>query len=227
MRLTISQAISLILALPAHRSGNEGHRKIGDIALDLLIEYKEVEDKTDQAFNRAMIASVLSTVRAFSVERDRISQEWKAIEAIKRRRERYLDVIKNLSPLEKDNYWSKALVIVITAGLTFQMPLSNVDWQAGVWHLIIILVAMEIVSKILEVMLSSVFEKSLPIEKEAKWHEKSLTKYRSLVSKFIEEAIENHTRHYPNEKRLYDYDITVIEQVEKLKEYLLSSHFYY
>ena len=70
MKLELSEAISLILALPSHRSTNEGHRKMGENALAFLMDYKDLgESNTDKRFNRAMVASVMSAVRAFSVER--------------------------------------------------------------------------------------------------------------------------------------------------------------
>ena len=72
MKLELSEAISLILALPSHRSNNEGHSKMGEKALDFLMDYKDLgSDDNEKKFNRAMISSVLSTVRAFSIERDR------------------------------------------------------------------------------------------------------------------------------------------------------------
>lgn len=229
MKLEISEAISLILALPAHRSGNEGHRKMGEKAFELLFEYKTLAEKgtEEEAFNRAMISSVLSTIRAFSVERDRISGVWKSIDAIKKRRERYLEVIKNLSPLEKGNYWSKTLSIIIAAGFTLKFPLSEIEWEAGVWNLVIIIIGMEFLSKILEVGLAVFFEKKLPIEKEKKWEQESMAQYKTLVSKFIDEAIDNYKRYYPDERELYGYDITKEEQIEKLKKYLIDLHLYF
>ena len=66
MRLELSEAISLILALPSHRSNNEGHRKMGEKALEFLMDYKDFgESDTDKQFNRTMISYVMSTVRAF------------------------------------------------------------------------------------------------------------------------------------------------------------------
>jgi len=52
MRLELSEAISLILALPAHRSNNDGHRKMGERAFDFLFEYRDLApDKTEKSFN--------------------------------------------------------------------------------------------------------------------------------------------------------------------------------
>ena len=79
MKLNISEAISLILALPAHRSSSEPHRKTGERAFDILFEYQVLgKDDKENAFNRAMVCSVLSATRVFSVERDRIKEVWKS-----------------------------------------------------------------------------------------------------------------------------------------------------
>jgi len=79
-----------------------------------------------------MISSVLSTVRAFSVERDRISGVWASINEIKKGRERYLHIIRNLSPMEKGNYWSKTLAVVIAAGFTVELPLGETNLESGI-----------------------------------------------------------------------------------------------
>lgn len=228
MRLELSEAISLILALPAHRSHNEGHRKMGDKTLELLFEYKELaENDTEKSFNLAMMSSVLSTVRAFSVERDRIGVEWAAIAAIKEQRKRYIEVIRNLSPLEKGNYWSRTISLIIAAGFTIKLPPAEIDFASGIWTLVAILIGLEIVSKVAEVGFSALFEKRLPIEKEAKWNNESMKRYRTLIHKFIEEAIGHYKRYYPSETKLYGYDITQEEEKEKCKEYLLNLHTYF
>lgn len=227
MRLELSEAISLILALPAHRSNNEGHRKMGDRALDLLIEYKETEDQTEKAFNYAMICSILSTIRAFSVERDRISGVWASINEIKKRREKYVQIVRNFSPMEKGNYWSKILAIIIAAGFTVKLPLVGTDVESGVWFLIVAILSLEIFSKIFEVILSTIFEKAVPIEKEKKWKTESMQQYRNLVNKFIDEAISNYRKYYPSETELYGHDIKNEDEIKKLKEDMLRIHFYF
>jgi hypothetical protein len=108
MKLDIHTALHLILALPAHRSHDEGHRQLGKISFDELLQYRDLgQSDSEKAFNRAMIALVLSGVLAFSVERDKIATMWQSIEGIKTRRERLIAVFRGLSPLSEGNYWSK------------------------------------------------------------------------------------------------------------------------
>ena len=229
MKLNISEAISLILAIPAHRSHIESHRKIGEKAIELLLDYKNITtDETEKAFNISMIGSVLSAVRAFSIERDRISSEWKSIEAIRNLRERLLEIFRNLSPLSKGNYWSKALLLLIAFGIaskdTFN-NLSNLPFIAVVSLLILIVLA-EITSKVGEFLFAYWFEKKLPIEKVAKWESESLVKYKSIIKKFIDEAVDIQKRYYPDNKIIDGYDISVDEKTIEFREKLIEKHFY-
>ncbi len=229
MKLNISEAISLILAIPAHRSHIESHRKIGEKAIELLLDYKNMTtDETEKAFNISMIGSVLSAVRAFSVERDRISSEWKSIEAVKSLRERLLEVFLNLSPLSKGNYWSKSLLLLIAFGIASKNIFNgfyNLPFKAVVLLLILIVLA-EIISKIGEFLFASWFEKKFPIEKVAKWESESIIKYKSILRKFIDEAIDIQKRYYPENKIIDGYDINVEEKKSAFKEKLIEKHFY-
>lgn len=50
MRFELSEAISFLLSLPAHQSNNEGHRKMGEKAFDILFEYKDLDkDETEKS----------------------------------------------------------------------------------------------------------------------------------------------------------------------------------
>lgn len=227
MKLELDEAISLVLALPSHRSSNEGQRKFGEKAIDYLYGYKDLGDDTDKAYNRAMICSVLSAVRAFSVERDRINNEWKAISAVKERNLRYLDVIKNLSPFEKDNYWSKIIALIVAAGFTVKFPLSSSNPALGVGVFIGILILLEAISKYCEIEYAKSLEKEEPSDRQKKWESESLVRYRELLQRFMDEAIEIHKRFYPNEKELYGYDLGKEEDIEGLKEYMLKLNMYY
>jgi len=228
MRLELSEAISLILALPSHRSNNEGHRKMGEKALEFLMEYRDLGDSdNDKQFNRKMISSVMSTVRAFSVERDKISGIWSSIHEMKKRRERWIDVIRNVSPFEKGNYWAKTIAIVLSVGFTVEFPFSETNIQSGMWTFVGILVVLEILSKISEILLSTAFEKWLPIEQQKKWEKESLSIYRDIVGKFILESIGHYRECYPNEKKIYGYDIADTNEINKLKESLIDKHFYF
>ena len=119
MKLEIPEALHLLLALPAHRSHDEGYRQIGKTALEQLLDYPSSSaDEKEKAYNKAMVALTLSAVRAFSVERDRIGGIWKSIDAVQARRERLLKLFESLSPLSSGNYWSKAIVLITSMGIS-------------------------------------------------------------------------------------------------------------
>ena len=229
MKLDISTSTALILALPAHRSANEHHRKLGERAFSLLDDYKThgVAD-TEKAFNSAMTAAILSTVRAFSVERDRIGGQWKAIEAIRRRREEMLSVFRSMSPFSKGNYWAKAVSIIAAAGFSFGKLINGVDkesWSAALW-LLGVLLGMEILSKIGEFAFANWFEKALPIEKEKKWRRESMKSYKNILEKFIANAIAIHLNHYPDEKAIDGFDVANTEGISRLTENVIARNLF-
>jgi len=237
LRLEIAEAVDLILALPAHRSRHEAHRKLGNCAFDLLLEYKEQgDDDKEKTYNRKMICAILATVRTFSIERDIISQEWQAIEAIKQRRERLLAVIRNISPFEKGNYWSKILSIIAASGVALSKTategkgiisaLENTIASSIGW-LILILFALEVGSKLLEFMLASLFEKKLPIDRNKAWENQTVESYKKIVSHFIDYAILLYRKYYPDKTKLYGFQIDNDNNVQNLKKYLIDGHFYY
>ena len=230
MKLEIPDAISLILALPSHRSGNEGHRKMGEKALEFLFEYKELgNDEVEKSFNRAMISSVLSAVRAFSVERDRIAGEWTAIESIKNRRESLLDIFRYLSPLSRKNYWSKILLIIFSLGYSLKEIATG--WQRvsilAVSCILIGIIILEVLSKTLEFVFAKYFEKRTPVEKETKWRKESIKRYKYIIEKFIEESIKIYKRFYPKFNTLYGFDVTSDKGIERMKIALIEQHFTY
>jgi len=237
MRIEIGEAIDLILTLPAHRSAREAHRKLGEHAFDLLLEYKHLgQDDTEKAYNRAMICSIFSTVRAFSIERDRISEEWEAIAAIKDRRERLLGVIRNISPLEKGNYWSKMVAVLAGAGLAIgaeptggthlSVSLDKVVALA-IGMVVVIMLGLEIGSKVLEFVIARAFEEKHPIKREEAWQKKSVEKYKDIVGNFIDKAVVLYREHYPHERELCGFRIDNDEKLRDLKESLIKNHFFY
>ena len=232
MKIEIPDAISLILTLPAQSSGNEGQRKMGERTLDLLFEYRTlgVDDK-EKAFNISMIASILSTVRAFGTVYERTKDEWAAIEKIKILKEGLLEVIRNLSPLTRGNYWSKTIVIIMSLGYSLKdmnriTDALNVSSFNLALALIVSILALEIASKSLECLFAINFQKTYPKRKVEVWKENAREQYVMIIKKFIDEALDNYRRHYPGLDDLYGYDITAKNDVKKMKDELVMKHIY-
>ena len=230
MKLDIHTALHLVLALPAHRSHDEGHRQLGKISFDELLQYRDLgQGDSEKAFNRAMIALVLSAVRAFSVERDKIATVWQSIDAVKTRRDRLLAVFQGLSPLSEGNYWTKILAVLGSAGWSFAS--SAPDWTkvsaSFVIWLGILLVCLEIASKLLEYLAASWYEKRGPIEKQKVWVEKSLGTYREIAAKFIADALVIHTQYFPDIKDIQGFDINSDDGRHRFRDFLVQTVFYH
>ncbi len=230
MKLELSQAVPLILALPAHRSNNEGHRKMGEKAVDFLLEYRNLGvDEEEKAFNRAMIVSILSAVRAFSVERDRLADRWKSTEAGKIKREKFIDDLRELSPLAKGNYWIKSATSVlgilgVSASNILQGRVEDIIRVVGI--VLIALVVIEIITIVLSFLLSYSLERKLPLEKEIRWEEESMEKYKSIIRKFIDEAVGIYKDYSPDALKMGGIEIQKGEDIERLKDELVSRCFY-
>ena len=220
MKLGISESILLILSIPAHRSQNEGHRTLGDKAIELLLEYKDTEPDVDKKYNMAMIGAVFSAVRLFSVERDRISEKWRSVEYVKQSRERLLELFQNISPFSKGNYWSKILVLLTASGLSISSIVvpGYQNTAYFIYYLIGLLLVFELVSKLGEYKFSKWIEEKVPSEKSEKWINESISEYKAILEHFIDEAVDINLRYYPDEKKLYGYDLTDQSSINELKE---------
>lgn len=227
MKLEISETIPLILAIPAHRSHNEGHRKLGERAIELLFSYKESSSNIEDNYNTAMIGAVLSSVRAFSVERDSINEKWKKIEYIKKRRERLLKMFQNISPLSSGNYWSKLLVLVGAGGFSLSHIILNgyQDTPWFIYYLILFLICLEFISKIGEYIFAEWIEISVPKEKLKEWEKYTLTQYKKILENFLEEAVDIHLRYYTDKKELYGFNLADDDSKENFKNHLINLHF--
>jgi len=228
MIISISQAISLILALPAHRSNNIGHQKLGEEAFKLLDEYKMLgENSNESSFNRTVIALIYSAVRAFSVERDRLNGEWKAVDQVKFRRERLIDAVKKLSPFEPKNYWTILIALFASFGLSIQVDeIIKITPEKGVIIFIISLFGLEIISKTLEFIFSNIFEKAVPLKKSKIWVNSNLSKYKDIIYKFCLDYVNCYKLYFPERNTLDAYPIETPEQIEMLCRQESIRHFY-
>jgi len=230
MRLELPEAISLVLALPAHRSNNEGQRKMGERTFDFLFEFRSLGvDEVENAFNRAMISSVLSAVRAFSVERDRLANEWKSGEMLRQRRTAFANELRDLSPLSRGNYWVKAAVLVLGL-LGFQAPdifrhyvPTGVDVVA---YLLLGLFAWELLSLILAFAFSAAWERRAPSERTSAWQQGSMETYRDIIGRFIDECVATYESCYPEETKITGLPCRTDAEKEALRHVLIDRHFY-
>ncbi len=237
MRLTLGQSIDLILSLPAHRSDCEPHRNLGENAFRILLDYREAgDDDNERAYNREVICCILAATRAFSIERERVGQEWEMIEVIKERRNRLMQVVKNMSPFEKGNYWSKFLSLLGAFGLALGgMLRTELDGAVGrtgiiavgILMLAVVLLSLEVFSKVIEFLLSTAFARQEPLDKEKAWKQRSTKRYKEIVRNFIDKWIAIHAEYFPDNVTVAGYRISKSEELEGLKRTLVERHFFY
>lgn len=225
MKLRLDTAISLILAIPAHRSSNDGHRNLGNKSLDLLFEYsKENEDKE---FNMAVIASVLSAVRAFSVERDKLNGRWKVLDGKKSRVEELISKLNNLSLLNKNSYFTQILSLLpsLEAILDSIVNSNKLNYWQFLCITLVTPIVLEVIIQILLCILKNINDKKGNEDKIKVWREDNLKEYKKIVKCFISNYIEIHKIFYPNENKIDSYIIDTKDQIETLKQQLIDIHF--
>ncbi|GAP12736.1 hypothetical protein LARV_00472 [Longilinea arvoryzae] len=232
MRLEIPQAISLVLALPAHRSNNSGHQKFGEKIMDFLFEYRTLgENPIESQFNNEMISVISAYVRAFSVERDRIADVWKSIESKKKKKDELLENLRNLSPLSKGNYWVKAVVAglgilgISLPTLIVQIPSSWIYYVIGFFFLI--LFSIEVLSILIVYFLVSANEEKRTVNRNNKWESESINNYKKMAGMLILEAIDLHLKYFPSEKEYLGYCLEDPVQVEKFMTDIIEKKFCY
>lgn len=226
MKLGLNTSISLILSLPAHRSNNKGHQSLGNKCMDLLFEYKNEDE--DRDFNMAIIASILSATRAFSVQRDKISGEWKVLEEKKGRIEILISQLSNLSLLNKNSYFTKIVSLIPSLGVILDNIISTNKlnyWQ----YLLITIAPLILIEMIIQISICLLQNRNGEKSNEDKseiWKKDNLTEYQKIIKYFIDEYIEMHKIFYPNENKVDGYIIETNENIEELKQKLVNIHFY-
>jgi hypothetical protein len=276
MKLEISEAISIILGAAAHSSSTAEHRPIGDKALDLLKDYcVETPASTVaspgaqpagqdpvacaqaiRAYNEAMVAAVLSAVRAFDVERGLFDEQRKLMKAELNRKSELYQMSTALSPIS-GSHWSKVISILGGAGVSYANSLAPgmqlfsgstivaFGIGFGLW-----LFGMEMLSRLLANKYTTAAEAKEFTESYHQWRESTLEHYGLIVKDFIDDAITFHQRYLPNEKinlcgveietngdikvptndpvgKLMDFgDLRKENTLEALKKYVISVKFY-
>lgn len=245
MRIPIDSAVDYLLAILAHRSSNEAHRQLGKVALEELREYPALgADETEKAYNKAVIAAVLSAARAFSVERDRISGIWRSVDEIKARHLSLLAATRALSPLAEKNYWARAIAVLSAAGLSLGFgqsagtgvavgsPSNIVDVLTKaspsfvIW-LLVGLVLLELLSHVLQWAVGSAIEKRGPVEKQSKWQKLAMGRYEEFVRKYILEHIALHRVFFPEQSDTFGRSFEDEKNAKSYIEELLQKHLYY
>ncbi|WP_227764544.1 hypothetical protein [Zhaonella formicivorans] len=225
--LRIEQALDLVLALPAHRSGNQNHAKFGHMLIEeyfikLRSDYKE--DENAYIYLTHLFTAVASAVRAFSVQRDIFQTKWNTLCAVKNSIINRANKMEKYSPFNGVNGKLISLFISLSSsGIITKPRINNVQDILIFVYLVPIffVIAMFIFDFVLDLYRDKLIrkaEKTLNQNVVEIWQEENHAQYKLILKNFLLIAIEIHKRHYPNEE-IFEEDIDKLSK-EELEQYL-------
>lgn len=208
--IDVETAIDLVLALPAHRSSDEGHARFGAVLVDeYIVKLREHyrDDPTAFAYLNELMAVVGSAVRAFSVTRDIFTRQRSALVAVRQLRIEDAEHIREYSPLHKDGVWGRVLVLATNLGGTGVLSYlgQQLIGELSVWvwiavFLVLLVPALLLVDFLVQRRVSAILSqatKSLPEEVDEVWHQKTKEQYCQILSCFLRHAIRIQRKWYP------------------------------
>lgn len=202
--LSLEQWLSYVLALPSHRSSNEGHRAFGARVVKLVydeIPAQYAEDATARSYFNHMLAEVAWAVRGFSAVRDNFQRHVQAHSAHTEHAKERAKGWTELSPLKKESLGSKGLSIAVGAGgataLSHAFPAIPIGWNVAT-----VIVLAYLVHLFLDWLQSTAVKRAL--EKEPKetmetWTDDARPRYEAIARAFLEKAWAIEHRFYPND----------------------------
>lgn len=232
--IRIEQALDLILAIPAHRSSNQNHAKFGNMVLEeylvkLRSEYRD--DNISYMYLNNLFTSLVSSVRAFSVQRDIFQTKWNSLGKVKN------NIIDRANRLDKYSPFNGSIGKVISLFISFGSSsiivksyndLLKTIGKFAFWIPILFIITIFALDFILEIYRSSLIskaEKTLPDDLMKTWKEENAAKYRKILKFFLLNAIEIHKYYYPEEK-IFNEDISTFtkEQLDSYLEKVINRH---
>jgi len=221
MKISIEQAVAYILAIPAHRSSNESHRKLGAAFYDQIctIAYSD-QDPAISVYNAEALGIINSAVRMFSVVHDKMQQQWNELASIKQEREQIIKRIRLLSPLEKGNYFVKSIAII--APLLFSIDFTPLSLNTKIFIplVIIISIGLDALSNLVAFFVMKTFKYNYIQEHSVKWEKNAQAEYKEIITHVITDLCLLQNRVFLSEQ-LTEKDISEIaEEVIERKFYL-------
>lgn len=201
--LSLEQWLSYVLALPSHRSSNEGHRSFGARIIKLV--YDEIpdqysEDATARSYFNHMLAEVAWAVRGFSAVRDSYQRHVQAHAAHTEHAKERARGWTELSPLRKESIGSKGLSIAVGAGgataLSRAFPAIPIGWNVAA-----VIALAYIVHLFLDWLQAAAVKRALasePREAMETWSGDARPQYEALARAFLEKASAIERRFYPD-----------------------------
>lgn len=213
--LSVEQWLSYVLALPSHRSNNEGHRAFGARIIKLV--YDEIpaqfaEDVTARSYFNHMLAEVAWAVRGFSAVRDSFQRHVQSHAAHTEHAKERAKGWTELSPLRRESLGSKGLSIAVGAGgataLSWAFPAIPIGLNVAA-----VIVLAYIVHLFLDWLQAAAVKRALarePREAMETWSGDARPQYEALARAFLEKAAVIERRFYPNAKEQpEDFDVII------------------
>ena len=200
--LSLEQWLSYVIALPSHRSLNEGHRAFGTRILKLVydeIPAQYAEDVTARNYFNHMLAEVAWAVRGFSAVRDNFQRQVQARAAHAVHAKERAKGWSELSPLRKESLGSKGLSIAVGAGgataLSHVFPSIPIGWNVA-----LVIVLAYAVHLFLDWLQATAVKRALakePREVMDAWSDVARPQYEAIARAFLEKAWAIESRFYP------------------------------
>ena len=201
--LNLEQWLSYVLALPSHRSSDEGHRAFGTRIVKLVydeIPTQYANDETARRYFNHMLAEVAWAVRGFSAVRDNFQRQVQVraanTEHAKERAKGWIE----LSPLRKESLGSKGLSIAVGAGgataLSHLVPSIPIGWNVA-----LVIVIAYTVHLFLDWLQAAAVKRALakePREVMDAWSDDARPQYEAIARAFLEKAWAIESRFYPS-----------------------------
>lgn len=215
--LSLEQWLSFVLALPSHRSSNEGHRAFGARIIKLVydeIPAQYAEDEIARDYFNHMLAEVAWAVRGFSAVRDSFQRHVQAHVAHTDHAKERAKGWTELSPLRKESLGSKGLSIAVGAGgataLSRTFPSIPIGWNAAA-----VIALAYVIHLFLDWLQASAVKRALanePREAMETWSGDARPQYETIAQAFLQKASVIERRFYP------DAEVTAAPDFEAIIE---------
>jgi hypothetical protein len=200
--LSLEQWLSYVLALPSHRSSNEGHRAFGTRIVKLVydeIPSQYAEDETARSYFNHMLAEVAWAVRGFSAVRDNFQRQVQVQAAHTEHEKERAKGWTELSPLRKESLGSKGLSIAVGAGGATALSRLFPSIPIG-WNVATVIVLAYAVHLFLDWLQATAVKHALakePVKVMDAWSDDARPQYEAIARAFLEKAWAIESRFYP------------------------------
>jgi hypothetical protein len=200
MRISIEQAVTYILAIPAHRSSNESHRRLGATFYDQIstIAYSD-QDPITAEYNAEVLGIINAAVRMFSVVHDKMQHQWNELESIKQERESIIKRIRLLSPLENGNYFTKAVAIITPVASAVNIGTFTVNVKLFIALILTFTIGLDAISNIVSYIVIKTYKKKYLQERSLSWETNAQEEYKTIINQVVSDLCLLQNRVFPTE----------------------------